>query len=58
MTEAKTPIPMPHATFKNGYIAGWQSIRGNDPVPAFRHIMFPQGKRRIERGSSEGCGTH
>jgi hypothetical protein len=35
---------MPQTTFKNGYIAGWQSIRGDEPVPNIPPFHVPAGQ--------------
>jgi hypothetical protein len=34
---------VPETTFKNGYIAGWQSIRGAEPAPDAPPFQVPAG---------------
>ena len=45
---------MPQATFKNGYVAGWQSIRGAEPVPDIPQYHVPAGQTPYLAGVALG----
>jgi hypothetical protein len=53
-TGTKTLTPMPHTTFKKGYIAAWQAIRGNDPVPTIPTHHVPAGQTPYRAGVARG----
>jgi hypothetical protein len=49
-----TTNKMPQDAFKNGYVAGWQSIRGADPVPDIPPYQVPAGQTPYLAGVALG----
>jgi hypothetical protein len=46
---------MPERDFKDGYIAGWRWIRGNDEVPTIPASSIPPGETAYRAGVM--CGA-
>jgi hypothetical protein len=47
-------LRMPHTEFRNGYVAGWQSIRGRDRPTAFPMFHVPEGETPYRAGIASG----
>jgi hypothetical protein len=45
---------MPHAAFRTGYVAGWQSIKGREQPSVFPMIHVPDGKTPFRAGIALG----
>jgi hypothetical protein len=45
---------MPYAEFQNGYVAGWQSIRGRDQPSDFPGFQVPEGETPYRAGIAIG----
>jgi len=45
---------MPHAEFRSGYIAGWQSIKGGEQPTAFPMTHVPDGETPYRAGVALG----
>jgi hypothetical protein len=45
---------MPHTEFRNGYIAGWQSIRAGEEPTAFPVVRLPDGQTPYRTGIALG----
>jgi hypothetical protein len=45
---------MPHAEFRNGYIAGWQSVKGREQPNAFPMFHVPDGETPYRAGVALG----
>jgi hypothetical protein len=47
-------INMPHFAFRNGYFAGWCSIKGSEPIPNMPPCIIPPGEAPFRAGLSQG----
>jgi hypothetical protein len=45
---------MPHTEFRNGYVAGWQSIRADDQPVAFPVFQVREGETPYRAGIAFG----
>jgi hypothetical protein len=45
---------MPHTEFRNGYVAGWQSIKGREQPTAFPIFLVPDGETPYRAGVALG----
>jgi hypothetical protein len=45
---------MPEHAFKDGYLAGWSWIRGNDDVPPIPACSIPDGETAYRAGIMRG----
>jgi hypothetical protein len=45
---------MPYTEFQNGYVAGWQSIRGRDQPSDFPVFQVPEGETPYRAGIAIG----
>jgi hypothetical protein len=53
-TSTGLTLRMPHTEFRNGYVAGWQSIKGREPTPAFPMFHVPDGETPYRAGIALG----
>jgi hypothetical protein len=45
---------MPHTEFRNGYIAGWKSIKGREQPNVFPMTRVPEGETPYRAGVAAG----
>jgi hypothetical protein len=45
---------MPHTEFRNGYVAGWRSIKGREPPTASPMFHVPAGETPYRAGVALG----
>jgi hypothetical protein len=45
---------MPHSEFRNGYVAGWQSIRGREPTTVVPMFYVTDGETPYRAGIALG----
>jgi hypothetical protein len=45
---------MPHTEFRNGYIVGWQSVKGREQPTAFPMFHVPDGETPYRAGVAMG----
>jgi hypothetical protein len=43
-----------HTEFRNGYVAGWQSIRGRAQPTSFPTFLVPEGETPYRAGIASG----